>query len=121
MSDDPEPSPEAVPKLQQTVAEVHWDTAISANIYANMTAVTATPWDFSLFFGQVSTPMRPFGSPLPERTILAVEPVVAVRLSPAAAVQLLEFLTQQISQVETVYGPIGRFGTVPPVTGDASG
>ena len=96
-------------------AQVVWPKDVTANDYANVTAVGQTPWDFAIYFGQVTTPLRGPNDPLPEGIVdIAPTPIAGVRLHPSAAVQLRDFLTDQIGVYEAVNGSIRRMEESPP-------
>lgn len=91
---------------KQTVAEVTWPSDIAAVTYANIVGVSQTPWDITVFVGQITTPLQPFNQPIPDRLYLSVEHPLGIRFAPAAALQLRDFLNDHLANFEASQGPI---------------
>ena len=89
------------PPGPQSRHAVVWPLGLRATGYANVTAITTSPWDFSIFFGQVDTPIPGMGPP---STDVEAQPLAGVKLGPVAVRVLLDQLNEQIAIFENLYG-----------------
>jgi Protein of unknown function (DUF3467) len=87
-------------------ADIKWPSDTVAHDYANAVAATQSPWDISLFFGPIDIPLSAPGAKTPTSVNLKPRLVSAIRLPPAVAKQLLEFLGTQVAFYENAHGPI---------------
>lgn len=87
-------------------ADIKWPSDTVAHDYANAVAASQSPWDISLFFGQIDIPLSDPDAKTPTSVSLRPRLISAVRLPPAVAKQLLEFLGTQVAFYETAHGVI---------------
>ena len=93
----------------QTKVEVEWPVEATATIYANVVAITQTPFDMSIFFGLIDIPLVVESAQQPSLGLTA-RPVAAVRLHPSTAKQLRDFLDRHIAAYEQQLGTIAKLG-----------
>ena len=74
---------------------LEWPAEPFPGAYANIVAVTHTPWDFVLQFGYAVPPAAAANGSVDSAT-LQIRPISLLSLSPLAAKQLHELLAEQI-------------------------